>query len=376
MNPKVTFVVPCFKLAHLLAECVNSILRQTYEDFEVLIMDDCSPDNTPEVARSFEDPRVKHFRSDPNLGHLKNYNKGISLARGEYVWLISADDSLQSPMVLERYVRLMECNSDVGYVFCPAIKIINGEERGVMTYSEVAPHDVVINGHRFLIDHLLHTNMVPAPAAMARKKCYEQVSLFPMDLPHTGDWYLWAMFALYFDVGCFAEPMVNRRFHEGNMSGTYYREATLALFANSLAVPLRIQERAASEKFAEVVAGCKQGVVDEYLRQTIPHQPGDVVQASLTNEEFEDSLERHIPSGSDRTWIRARVFAGLGDHFYAKGDVAQGLDYYARALDHSRHMPKVWAKYLLLRFGRAGTILREGLSKAKRPLRKNPSAKT
>src|SRR3984893_9061630 len=50
MDPKVTFVVPCYKLAHLLSECVSSILDQTYTDFELLIMDDCSPDNTPEIA--------------------------------------------------------------------------------------------------------------------------------------------------------------------------------------------------------------------------------------------------------------------------------------------------------------------------------------
>jgi glycosyltransferase involved in cell wall biosynthesis len=354
---------------------VSSILEQTFRDFEVLIMDDCSPDNTQEVARSFQDERVKHFRNEPNLGHLKNYNKGISLAKGEYIWLISADDSLRSPGVLERYVRLMESNAKIGYVYCPTVKVVNGENRGVMTYSEVAAQDTVINGHRFLIEHLLHTNIVPAPAAMARRKCYEQISVFPLDLPHTGDWFLWALFALYFDVGYFAEPMVNRRFHEGNMSGTYYREATLALFANSLAVPLRIQERAATEKFDEVVAGCKRGVVDEYLRQTIPHKPGDVVQATLTDKEFEESLRRHIASEMYRTWIRSRVFAGLGDYFYEQGDVPRGLDYYSRALRESGQMPKVWAKYLLLRMGRTGTLLRESMSAVKRSVRKNPSAR-
>ncbi len=65
-------------------------------------MDDFSPDNTPEVARSFDDPRVRHIRNDPNLGHLRNYNKGISLSRGKYVWLISADDYLRKPHVLKK----------------------------------------------------------------------------------------------------------------------------------------------------------------------------------------------------------------------------------------------------------------------------------
>src|SRR5262245_48755944 len=107
MSDKVSFVVPCYKLAHLLPECIHSILSQTYEDFEVLIMDDCSPDKTPEIAQSFHDPRVKHVRHEKNLGHHRNYNKGIELAHGKYVWLISADDCLRRPYTLERYVQVM-----------------------------------------------------------------------------------------------------------------------------------------------------------------------------------------------------------------------------------------------------------------------------
>src|SRR5271166_3653331 len=113
MTPVVSFVVPCYKLAHLLRQCVESILSQSYADLEVLIMDDCSPDNTPEVAQSFRDPRVKYIRNDTNLGHLPNYNKGISLTRGEYVWLISADDYLRRPYILEQYVDLLDRNPQV-----------------------------------------------------------------------------------------------------------------------------------------------------------------------------------------------------------------------------------------------------------------------
>lgn len=60
-------------------------------------MDHCSPDGTPEVAKSFRDSRVVHPRNEPNLGHLRNYNKGIGLAHGRYIWLISADDYLLRP---------------------------------------------------------------------------------------------------------------------------------------------------------------------------------------------------------------------------------------------------------------------------------------
>src|SRR2546425_3448751 len=112
-NPMVSFVVPCYNLAHLLPECINSILCQTYGDFEVLIMDDCSPDKTAEVAQSFRDHRVKHIRNEPNVGHLRNYNNGIALSQGKYVWLISADDCLRRPYILQRYVDLLNRNPRV-----------------------------------------------------------------------------------------------------------------------------------------------------------------------------------------------------------------------------------------------------------------------
>ena len=67
MGPLVSFVVPCYNLAHLLAECVQSLLAQTYTNFEVLVLDDCSPDNTADIAASFPDPRLRYFRNGQNL---------------------------------------------------------------------------------------------------------------------------------------------------------------------------------------------------------------------------------------------------------------------------------------------------------------------
>jgi glycosyltransferase involved in cell wall biosynthesis len=375
MNPKVSFIVPCYKLGHLLPECIESILCQSYQDFEILIMDDCSPDNTPEVVKSFRDKRVRHVRNEPNLGHLRNYNKGIELAKGEYIWLISADDRLRSSQVLERYVRLMDGFPNVGYTFCPAIKLVDGQELGVMRYSEIASHDTVFNGHKFLTEHLAFANIVPAPAALARKKCYEQVSVFPLDLPHSGDWYLWGMFALYFDVGFCAEPMVNRRFHKTNMSSGFYKEATAVMFADNLGVLQRIRARAEKEGFDDVVEGCKRGIVAEYLRQVTPPNDGDAVQAFLTPEEFEKSLRSSARNGQEEARIRALVFAGLGDHYYERRDIGLGRDYYRRALSDSPYLLKVWAKYLLLKMGGWGRILREFLSEAKAQARGGTSQK-
>src|SRR4051794_18589574 len=90
-NAKVTFVVPCYRLAHFLRECVDSILHQSYPEIEVLIMDDQSPDDTGEVARKivadYPDRPVSYILNEQNLGNIGNYNKGIQMAHGRYVWI-------------------------------------------------------------------------------------------------------------------------------------------------------------------------------------------------------------------------------------------------------------------------------------------------
>jgi hypothetical protein len=246
------------------------------------------------------------------------------------------------------------------------MEMVDGHESGVMTYSLVANHDTVLDGRELLTEHLLEANIVPAPAAMARKLCYQRVGYFPPDLPYSGDWYLWAMFALYFQVGYFGEPMVNRRCHDRNMSRIYQQQAVRELFANNLAVPLRIQARAAEEGLDAVVQSCRRGLVTEYLRQVTPPKQGDVVQARLKDGEFEDSLCRHVSDQNERAYVRARVYAGLADHWYEEGKREEALGYYSRALRDDRGMATIWAKYLLLRMGIAGILLREALSTAKR----------
>lgn len=365
MNPRVSFIVPCYKLAHLLGECVNSILSQSYREFEILIMDDCSPDNTPEVAQSFGDSRVKHIRNEPNLGHLANYNRGIGLARGEYLWLISADDFLRNPDVLDKYVRLLDNNPKVGYVFCPAMRYVNNADAGVMKSTAPVEHDAVFKGHAFLLDFELHSDCVPAPAAIVRRECYDKLSVFPLDLPYCGDWYLWCLFALYYDVGYFADPMVSRRFHDANITNYFRAEGIPKYFYNQLEVPARIGVRAEKEGYRDIVECCHRSLASGYLDQLTPPQPGDPIQASISVEEFNESLPRRAVDPHAQSEIRASVYTRLADHYYEHGEFSQALAFYRRALGEKHSLVAVWVKTLLLRMGRLGVFVRNRLTTAK-----------
>jgi len=207
MDPLVTIVVPCYKLAHLLPQCVQSILKQSYPNYEILIMDNCSPDNTPEVAASFNDPRVKHIRNETNIGHVRNFNKGITMASGKYVMLISPDDWLGSEQSLTHYVEMLEKNPDAGFAFCRAIEVQGNKEMGIASWTDLGKEDSVWEGPSFLMQ-LIQGDCVVLSAAMVRKECYEKYGMFSLEMPHANDWFLWCVLSLHHKVIYLAEPMM------------------------------------------------------------------------------------------------------------------------------------------------------------------------
>jgi glycosyltransferase involved in cell wall biosynthesis len=359
-NPTVSFVVPCYKLAHLLPECVNTILSQTYSDLEVLIMDDCSPDNTAEVARSFQDqdPRVKHIRNDPNLGHLRNYNKGIGLTRGKYVWLISADDYLRSQDVLEKFVSLLDRHPTVGYAFCPGFGVGVAFETQVLgRYSLRNDRDRIIPG-RSMLKKLRRYNFVLAASGMARRECYDKVSLFPLDMPWAGDWYLWCVFALHYDVGYFAEPMVCYRKHELSMTNLLWEKGADACCEEDVAVPWAVKQKADEAGLWNVSKDCLEAVGEVYARNIARNRYG-MSRPSLTLEEFEKSLCRHSAIETERTRVRARVYASMGDEYYWRAELVRAKEYYQMALKKNPRMLSIYAKKLLLSLGKRGDYVRE-----------------
>jgi glycosyltransferase involved in cell wall biosynthesis len=354
LSPKVTFVVPCYKLGHLLPECVNSILSQTYADFEILIMDDCSPDNTPQVAASFSDPRVRYIRHAINLGHLHNYNKGITLARGEYVWLISADDRLRRPNILERYVDVMDKHPEAGYACCPAVEMTAGKETDVAEYSVLGTHDLLFKGSEFF-QKLISRNFVIAASGMVRKSCYEKFGAFPLDLPYAGDWYLWCLFARHSDVAYFADPMVNYRQHAQSMSNILTRKEHAK---DNTEISWRIAHLAREIGCRTLVKKSLKSVADYYARYLFSARSCSASD-SMCAVELEELIRQHALDGREARAVRAGVYSGLGNDYYYHQEFAQAIRHYGMALDVNPWMPKVWVKSVLLRMGRIGRYFRD-----------------
>lgn len=135
--PKVTVLMPTYNVAPWVEEAVRSVLAQTYQDFVLLVMDDCSSDNTVEVVRSIQDSRIRIEKNAHNLGLSANLNRGLSLVDTEYVARMDGDD-IAEPTWLEKEVAVLDAHPEIG--ICSAGWEWFGSKTGTGRYPEL-PED-------------------------------------------------------------------------------------------------------------------------------------------------------------------------------------------------------------------------------------------
>lgn len=109
----VSIIMPAYNCERFIAEAIRSVLSQTYTDWELIIVDDCSTDNTAQIVASFDDTRIVYQRNEKNMGAALTRNKALQIAKGHYIAFLDADD-LWTPEKLEHQIAFMEKN---GYDF-------------------------------------------------------------------------------------------------------------------------------------------------------------------------------------------------------------------------------------------------------------------
>jgi glycosyltransferase involved in cell wall biosynthesis len=117
-NPKVSVLIPTYNYAHFLDETIQSVLNQTYNDYELIIVDNKSTDDTLEVVDKYlGDRRIHFYQNATNLGLSGNWNKCLEYATGEYIKFLCADDKFH-PEMLRKFVSVMDENPTVSLVTC------------------------------------------------------------------------------------------------------------------------------------------------------------------------------------------------------------------------------------------------------------------
>ncbi len=154
--PRVSVLMPVYKTDEgYLREAIESILNQTYTDFELLILDDCPEDTREDIVTSYNDSRIKYFKNEKNLGITPSRNKLIDLAKGEYLAVFDHDD-VAFLTRFEEQVRVLDANQEIGIVGC---------------YTEILPNKKVVRfpEHNEQIEqYLMQGCAVPHTGAMIR----------------------------------------------------------------------------------------------------------------------------------------------------------------------------------------------------------------
>jgi glycosyltransferase involved in cell wall biosynthesis len=216
MHPRVSYVIPCYNYGRFVNEAVDSLLGQSFEAIEVIVIDDASTDDTPRrLERYAGDARVHLIRHPENRGHIATYNEGIAMSRGEFVGLMAADDYCPRSDAVERQVAMFDADPRIGVVYTACTMV---DERGSeQVLQKPWPADYVRAG----LDEfrqLILGNYVPASGTLVRKTAHDELGDYDPRLPHAGDWDLWLRVATRYSIGYIAQPMFAYRMHNSNMS--------------------------------------------------------------------------------------------------------------------------------------------------------------
>jgi glycosyltransferase involved in cell wall biosynthesis len=211
--PKVSVIIPTHNRAKLLRLAVTSVLRQTYRDFEIVVVDDASQDNTHEVVDSFDEARIKYVHHVTAKGDGAARNTGILNTGGAYVAFLDDDDQWL-PEKLELQVAVLESSpAHVGGVYTGNFGVKAGEG----TISSVS----YPTRRGDLSQYALLEDCVITSCVMLRRECFKRVGLFDESIPYCNDRDMWIRIAKQFHFEYIEKPLVKYLIHQEKLSNNF-----------------------------------------------------------------------------------------------------------------------------------------------------------
>lgn len=217
LSPRVSVIIPTYNRAYILGRAIQSVLNQTYQDFEVIVVDDGSTDNTEEVVLNFGSEKMRYIRHDKNRGAGAARNTGIRAARGEYIAFQDSDDKWY-PNRLEEIAGIMEDHENIDFIFSYGKIIKNGEIIGDVGRAPWA-NDL---SREELVVRLFSDNFIALQGVVVKKERVLEVGGFDERLTSAEDYDLWLrlipicsvhfvdkpVYDLYFSQDCITNDII------------------------------------------------------------------------------------------------------------------------------------------------------------------------
>jgi len=218
--PKVSVIVPNYNHAPYLQQRIESILNQTYHDFELIILDDCSIDNSRDIIEQYKNnPKTSQiiYNEKNSGGVFIQWNKGIELAQGEYIWIAESDD-FADPFFLEELIKQSDKYKDAGLLYSHLRWVdVNGVEK----YSQDNSDEIIYySGNDFIQKKLLYTTTIfNVSSAIFSRDLYEKIdkSLYEK-MKLCGDYFFYVLLAEKTNVVECCKVLASFRTHDSNTS--------------------------------------------------------------------------------------------------------------------------------------------------------------
>lgn len=206
--PKVSVLMPVYNAEQYLAQAIDSILKQTFTDWELILINDGSTDNSEAIITQYEDERIYYIRNASNSGLIKTLNKGIDFCHGKYIARMDADDVCE-PSRLQKQVDFMELHAD--YVMCGTNATVidnNGNETGKIEN---------LSSDNYLKINLLFSTPFIHPSVMIRTEILRN-NRYDENYLHVEDYELWCRLAQLGKVANIEDKLIRYRWHQTNVS--------------------------------------------------------------------------------------------------------------------------------------------------------------
>ena len=185
-QPLVSVIVPAYNVERYVETCLQSILDQSYQNFEIIVVNDGSSDNTGEVIQSFHDERISYY-SQENMGVSKARNSGITLAKGDFIALLDADDWWHEDKLEKQLKVLSDASIDVSYTD----QYLTDEDGRKFDSSKVNG----VSGD--ITDQIISGNFVNTSSAIIRKSFLDKIwAKYDESYPVCEDWFFWFFLAI------------------------------------------------------------------------------------------------------------------------------------------------------------------------------------
>jgi len=197
--PMVSVIIPTYNRAHVLARSIQSVLNQTFQDFELIIVDDGSTDDTESLVNRFSSKKIKYVRHQKNQGGSPARNTGIRLAKGDYIAFLDDDDEWM-PEKLERQMEVI-CKAP------PEVGVLYTKFRQYDRFGDYVPQRRLAKKEGNLFKQLLGECFLGLGTTLIRKECFDKVGLFNENILYARDWDLLLRISQHYQFLYIDEPL-------------------------------------------------------------------------------------------------------------------------------------------------------------------------